>query len=163
MYINIWFIYLVLAKIGFGSLSVSVGFWFENDIFRVKIKKFLSLLLHNFIDFSSDFQPLTDTSKNSGKKSKDASGGGKKKRKNSKKEILIVVSSPNSSDSGEKDSDDVSSHSSRLEMKWKINFTKKILFWLLRNLYFTFRTSSRTESMVSSSKSSTDSSGMGSR
>merc|ERR1712223_120956 len=82
-------------------------------------------------------EPLTDTSKNSGKKSKDASGGGKKKRKNSKKEILIVVSSPNSSDSGEKDSDDVSSHSSR--------------------------TSSRTESMVSSSKSSTDSSGMGSR
>jgi len=82
-------------------------------------------------------EPLTDTSKNSGKKSKDASGGGKKKRKNSKKEILIVVSSPTSSDTGEKDSDDVSSHSSRA--------------------------SSRTESMVSSSKSSTNSSGMGSR
>ena len=99
----------MLAKIGFGSSSVSAGFWFKNYIFRVKISK--------LSNFSSHFQPLTDSSKNSGKKSKDASGGGKKKRKNSKKEILIVVSSPNSSDSGEKDSDDVSSHSSRLEIK----------------------------------------------
>ena len=97
--------------------AVKYSFWFENDIFRVKISKFFCTTSLNLIDFLSDFQPLTDTSKNSGKKSKDASGGGKKKRKNSKKEILIVVSSPNSSDSGEKDSDDVSSHSSRLEIK----------------------------------------------
>ena len=107
----------MLAKIWSGSSSISVGFWFKNDTFRVKISKIFRTTSFNLIDFSSDFQPLTDTSKNSGKKSKDASGGGKKKRKNSKKEILIVVSSPTSSDTGEKDSDDVSSHSSRLEIK----------------------------------------------
>merc|ERR1712226_1621742 len=99
-------------------------------------------------------EPLTDTSQNSGKKSKDASGGGKKKRKNSKKEILIVVSSPTSSDTGEKDSDDVSSHSSRTSSRTAsiVGSPKSSSRTSSHS-----RASSRTESIIGSPKYSTDS------
>lgn len=87
-----------------------------------------------------------NSSKNSGKKSKDGGGGprarcsgGKKKSKNNsvKKEIIIAKeTTPSSSDTEEKDSDDVST---------------------ISMVSTHSRASSRTESIVGSPKSSTDS------